>query len=85
MFTYDKAELRLWNMYEMMDRLGLNTGALGRKRPDLSLAIGTCQFCPADEICHDWLARADKSLGKAPAFCPNANIFERARAEQTTA
>jgi hypothetical protein len=71
-------------MSEMMDRLGLDSEMFARRRLglDLSSAIRTCQFCSADEVCHDWLARAAKSLAKAPAFCPNAMLFAQARAEQ---
>jgi hypothetical protein len=82
MFTFDKADRRARNMSEMMDRLGLDTDAFARRRfgLDLSSAIRTCQFCNADEVCRDWLARA-----KAPAFCPNATLFAQARVGQATA
>jgi len=87
MFTLDKADRRARNMSEMMDRLGLDTDAFARRRfgLDLSSAIRTCQFCNADEVCRDWLARAAKSSAKAPAFCPNATLFAQARAGQATA
>jgi len=86
MFTFDKADRRARNMSEMMDRLGLDTDAFARRRfgLDLSPAFRTCQFCNADEVCCDWLARAAKSSAKAPAFCPNATLFTQARAEQAT-
>ncbi len=84
MFTFDKASRRARNMSEMMDRLGLDTKTLAHRRLglDLSCAIRTCQFCDADEVCHDWLARAAKSSAKAPAFCPNARLFAQTRANQ---
>jgi Family of unknown function (DUF6455) len=84
MFTFDRADRRARNMSEMMDRLGLDTDAFARRRLglDLSSAIRTCQFCYADEVCRDWLARSAKSSAKAPAFCPNATLFAQARAEQ---
>jgi hypothetical protein len=65
----------------------LDTDAFARRRLglDLSSAIRTCQFCNADEVCRDWLARAPKSLAKAPAFCPNATLFAQARTGQATA
>src|SRR5262249_28111104 len=79
MFTFDKTDRRARNMSEMMDRLGLDTDALACRRLglDLSSAIRTCQFCNADEVCRDWLARAPKSLAKAPAFCPNATLLRK--------
>ena len=82
MFTFDKADRRARNMSEMMDRLGLDTDAFAHRRfgLDLSSTIRTCQFCDADEVCRDWLARAAKSSAKAPAFCPNATLFAQARA-----
>ena len=84
MFTFDKADRRAQNMSEMMDRLGLGIDAFAHRRfgLDLSFAIHTCQFCIADKVCHDWLARAVKPVVKAPAFCPNAILFEQVRAEQ---
>jgi Family of unknown function (DUF6455) len=85
MFTFDKANRRAKNMSEMMDLLGLDTDAFAQRRLglDLSSAIRTCQFCNADEVCYDWLARAAKSAARAPAFCPNAGLFAQARAEQS--
>ena len=85
MFTFDKADRRARNMSEMMDRLGLDTGAFAHRRfgLDLSSTIRTCQFCDADEVCRDWLARAAKALAETSAFCPNAAmLFAQARAEQ---
>src|SRR5215470_2315595 len=85
MFTFDRADRRARNMSEMMDRLGLDTDAFAQRRLglDLSSAIRTCQFCNADEVCRDWLARSAKSLAKAPAFCPNATLFAQTRREPT--
>ena len=82
MFTFDRADRRARNMSDMMDRLGLDADAFVHRRfgLDLSSAIRTCQFCHADEVCHDWLARAAKSSAEAPAFCPNATFFAQARA-----
>ena len=84
MFTFDKANRRAQNMSEMMDRLGLGIDAFAHRRfgLDLPSAVRICQFCIADKVCHDWLARAAKPVAKAPAFCPNAMLFEQARAEQ---
>jgi uncharacterized protein DUF6455 len=84
MFTFDKANRRARNMSEMMDRLGLDPQTFAHRRLglDLTSAVRICQFCIADKVCHDWLARAAKPVAKAPAFCPNAMLFEQARAEQ---
>jgi hypothetical protein len=84
MFTFDRADRRARNMSEMMDRLGLDIDAFAHRRfgLDLSYAIRTCQFCHADEVCRDWLARSAKSSTEAPAFCPNATLFAQARAER---
>jgi Family of unknown function (DUF6455) len=76
---FDKAVRRLRNMTDMMDRLGFDGGALARTDLNISSAYRACQFCPADEVCHDWLTRAPKSLKRAPAFCPNAGLFTRAK------
>jgi Family of unknown function (DUF6455) len=85
MFTFDKTDRRARNMFEMMDTLGLDTEAFAYRRLDLDLssAIRTCQFCIADKVCRDWLARPQSS-DKALAFCPNAALFTQARAEQLT-
>lgn len=84
MFTFDKAERRLTNMSEMMDRLGLDITLLAYGRPgmDLRSATHSCRYCRADDMCRDWLARMDQSIDRAPAFCPNAELFARMRAEQ---
>jgi hypothetical protein len=84
MFTFDRADRRARNMSEMMDRLELDIDAFAHRRfgLDLSYAIRTCQFCHADEVCRDWLARSAKSSTEAPAFCPNATLFAQARAER---
>src|SRR6516165_5906192 len=81
MFTFDKANRRARNMFEMMDRLGLDTETFAHRRLglDLSAAVRICQFCIADNVCHDWLARAVKPVANAPAFCLNAIVFEQAR------
>ena len=83
MFTLDKADRRARNMSEMMDRLGLDMEAFAQRRLGLDLisAIRTCQLCNAERACHDWLSRPRKTADTAPAFCPNANLFARARGE----
>jgi hypothetical protein len=76
---FDKAERRLRNMADMMDRLGFDEGVLARSDLNVSSAYRACQSCSADEVCHDWLTRAPKSLKSAPAFCPNAKRFAQAK------
>ena len=77
--TFAKAVGRMRNMSAMMDRLGFNAEALARQDLNVGSAFRDCQKCSADEVCHDWLARAPKSLARAPAFCPNAKRFADAR------
>ena len=38
----------------------------------LGFAVTACERCDAIEVCNDWLARAPKTLGAVPPFCPNA-------------
>ena len=78
-FRFDKAVRRLRNMSEMMDRLGFDVEALARTDLNVRSVFRACQSCPADEVCHDWLLRASKSFKRAPAFCPNAKRFGRAK------
>jgi len=75
MFTLDKADRRARNMSEMMDRLGLDTDAFAHRRFDLDLSssIRTCQFCDADEVCRDWLARAAKALAETIRLLPQCD------------
>ena len=77
--TFDTAVNRLRNMSDMMDRLGFDAETLARTGLDVSFVFRACQICPADEVCHHWLARAPKSFKRAPAFCPNAERYSRAR------
>ena len=77
--TFDIAVNRLRNMSEMMDRLGFDAETLARTDLNVSFVFRACQICPADEVCHHWLARAPKSFQRAPAFCPNAERYARAR------
>lgn len=65
----------------MLDRLGLDASMLahGRLASDLRAAVSSCQSCRADQVCQDWLVRAPESIDKAPAFCPNTELFATAR------
>ena len=77
--TLDRAVRRLRNMSEMMDRLGIDTDALAQAEISFTSVHRACQFCSADEVCHDWLMRTSRSLKRAPAFCPNAKRFAHAK------
>jgi hypothetical protein len=78
-FRFDRAVRRLRNMSEMIDRQGFDAEALARSDLNVGSVFRACQICPADEVCHDWLVRASTSFKRAPAFCPNAERFSRAR------
>ena len=75
------AEARWRNMCEILDRLGLDASKFGdgRLASDLRAAVSTCQSCGADQVCQDWLVRAPECVDKAPAFCPNAELFASVR------
>jgi hypothetical protein len=64
-------------MCEMLDRLGLDAATLahGRLVSDLRSAVSSCQSCSADQACQEWLVHAPEWLDRAPAFCPNAELF----------
>src|SRR5262245_7795490 len=68
---------RMENMTDMLDRLGLaSTACSGRgSAPVFGSAVRVCESCAAGDVCHDWLARAAKTLYRAPEFCPNADRF----------
>ncbi len=78
--TYD-ADHRWQNMCAMLDRLGLDASMLahGRLASDLRLAVTNCQSCSADQACQEWLVRAPENIDRAPAFCPNAELFATVR------
>jgi hypothetical protein len=82
-----KTDRRLRNMAMMIDRLGFSADTLGREplAAELKTAIRICRACTAEDMCRDWLARAPTAFADAPAFCPNQELFARARGERTTA
>ena len=86
MSNIDAASRRWQNMSEMLDRLGLDAGMLahGRLAIGLRSAVSRCQSCDADQLCQSWLVRAPEWLDKAPAFCPNAELFACERDIQIT-
>jgi hypothetical protein len=64
-------------MCAMLERLGLDADMLARGRlaNGLREAVCKCQSCDAEDHCQAWLVRAPDLLDKAPAFCPNAELF----------
>ena len=84
-FEIDTAVIRrMENMSDMVNRIGLDPVATGRRGGGavLGSAIRVCEACPAGDVCHDWLGRAAKTLYKAPPFCPNADRFAQLLAEE---
>ncbi len=79
-----RVERRARLMSAMMERLGLDPAAAAREGGGAALAAASrrCLACGAVEECRTWLdGPADP---KAPAFCPNGEVFERLRAGGTT-
>ena len=77
---YD-GDLRWRNMCAMLDRLGVDASMLahGRLASDLRAAVTECQSCTADQPCREWLTRAPEYVDRAPAFCPNTELFASVR------
>jgi hypothetical protein len=71
-------------MCEMMERLGLEPG--GGVVPSLGLCYATafhrCKACLSKGACRDWLDNISASVGSAPRFCPNADIFFELQVDQ---
>jgi hypothetical protein len=66
---------------EMIHRLGLDAAGLSSRPPnqDLATAVHACATCTAAETCATWLAQTKGPIDRAPDFCPNAELFKRAR------
>jgi hypothetical protein len=67
------------NLYEMMERLGIEPG--GGVVPRLSLTYATalhrCAACQFTQACRKWLDSMPASVPFAPQFCPNTDtLFE---------
>ncbi len=75
---------RMENMSDMLNRIGLDPIAAGRRGGGVVLgsAVRVCESCAAADVCHDWLGRAAATLYKAPDFCPNADRFAQLLAEE---
>jgi hypothetical protein len=69
------------NLAEMAGRAGLRTVAAAWPTgiAHLGFAVTACERCAAAEVCSDWLARAPKTLGDVPPFCPNAGELRSAK------
>jgi len=78
MLNFDRTDRRMKNFNEMTARLGIDLPEFARENLGYALvsAIRRCRSCDAGEVCRDWLVRADARLGHAPAFCPNAPMFD---------
>lgn len=76
MGSFEKCDLRVTNVYKMMEHLGIELG--GGVIPRFGLmyvsAVRTCQNCESVQFCTKWLGTAS-SISVAPDFCPNADIF----------
>jgi hypothetical protein len=84
-FDIDQALVRrIENMSDMMNRLGFYSLAAlhSPSRATLGSGVSVCESCLAGDVCHDCLLRAAETLGKAPAFCPNAERFAQLKTEQ---
>lgn len=71
----------LRNMAAMTEKLGLGTvtAAWPTGVSPLARAIDACQRCDTAEVCGDWLARVPATIARPPAFCPNADEFDRVK------
>lgn len=69
------------NLAEMAARTGLRPvpAAWPTGLARLGFAVTACERCAAAEVCRDWLARAPKTLGDVPPFCPNAGELQAAK------
>lgn len=81
----DRLERQMSSMTAMMDKTGIDMDRFATRRRGLNLvaAIRTCQGCSAGDVCNEWLQRAPDQVAHVPAFCPNADRFEQAKADQT--
>ena len=81
MFNFDRIDRQMKNFHGMVDRIGVDpvdlaTDCLGYR---LTSALRRCAACDATEACQAWLAQTGGRAANAPAFCPNSDIFARAR------
>lgn len=65
------------HVFEMMQRLGIETGAgvVPRLGLSYSTALHRCETCGCKQPCRDWLDSMPQAVAFAPRFCPNADIL----------
>jgi Family of unknown function (DUF6455) len=81
MFNFDRIDRQMKNFHGMVERLGVDpvdlaTDCLGYR---LTSALRRCAVCDASAECRAWITQAAAGTANAPTFCPNADIFARAR------
>jgi len=66
-----------FNVYAMMEHLGLDTaaGVIPRLGVIYASAANACHGCAHAAECSDWLEAASPTLRLPPRFCPNAELF----------
>jgi hypothetical protein len=64
-------------VYEMMERLGIDTGAgvLPRLGLRYAVALQRCAHCRSKKACRDWLECTTQMVNFAPCFCENADLL----------
>lgn len=64
-------------IFEMMERLGIapGDGVTPRSALRYATAFHSCRACTSKRACREWLDSRPASVGLAPSFCPNADIF----------
>ena len=85
MTVLEQVDCRLDNMKTMLLLFGIDPVEFSSQNHGryLASALPTCLACRCEEACHDWLALiGDSDLDKAPAFCPNAQLFMWAKQER---
>jgi hypothetical protein len=66
-------------MGEVMERIAVDPGAAAREGRGIAFAAASrrCLLCRNSDDCRRWLDQGGADA--APAFCPNAAYFEKAR------
>lgn len=77
------ADQRIGNMAQIMRRIGLDLEAFCWRREgrDIGEAVRACRLCLSVARCTRWLRESSGCTQGVPGFCPNAQRFERAKAE----
>jgi hypothetical protein len=68
-------------MGAMLDAIGLDPRNLARTAGGAPLAAATrrCLFCDRARACARWIEEHSNDRAKPPDFCPNAEVFTRAK------